>query len=100
MWKQIPIPFGLTAATIFEFILYISGLLSSHPFIVYRIILSYKKRTGKMRPFIEAIRPLVPFVLMFIITSFWVVFSRNDICANETRVLYLLIGTIFSNICV
>lgn len=30
--------FGITSATTFELLLYISGLVSSHPFIIYRII--------------------------------------------------------------
>lgn len=92
--------FGITSAGAFELLLYISGLVSSHPFIVYRIALSYKNKTGKMRSFYESIRPLIPFVSMFIITTVWVIFSRNDILAKESRLMFLLFGTIFSNISV
>lgn len=99
MWK-ISWPFGISTATLFEIILYASGLLTSHPYIVYRIVMSYKKRTGKMRPFIEAIRPLIPFVSMFVITSVWVIFSHNNTIENEPRILFLLFGTVFSNISV
>lgn len=99
MWK-LSLPFGISTATLFEIILYASGLLSSHPYILYRIIVSYKNRTGKMRPFIEAIRPLIPFVSMFVITSVWVLFSQNNICLLEPRMLFLLFGTVFSNISV
>lgn len=53
-----------------------------------------------MRPFCEAIRPLIPFVAMFIITTVWAVFSRNDILKEEPRLLFLLFGTVFSNISV
>lgn len=48
----------------------------------------------------EAIRPLQPFVGMFIITTIWVLFSKNNICDLEPRLLFLLFGTVFSNICV
>lgn len=99
MWK-INWPLGMSTATLFEIILYASGLLSSHPYIVYRIVMSYRKRTGKMRPFIEAIRPLIPFVSMFAITSVWVLHSHNNICYLEPRMLFLLFGTVFSNISV
>lgn len=99
IWK-ISLPFGLSTAILFEIILYASGILSSHPYIVYRIVMSYKNRTGKMRPFIEAIRPLIPFVSMFVITSVWVLFSQNNICYLEPRMLFLLFGTVFSNISV
>lgn len=61
---------------------------------------SYRKRTGKMRPFIEAIRPLIPFVSLFIITTIWVLFSKNSIANKEPRLYLLLLGTIFSNISV
>lgn len=53
-----------------------------------------------MRPFIEAIRPMFPFVTLFITTTVWVMFSRNDILSKEPRILFLLFGTIFSNISV
>lgn len=99
MWR-IALPYGISTATLFEIILYASGLLSSHPYIVYRIVMSYKKRTGKMRPFIEAIRPLIPFVSMFVITSVWILFSHNNIIYLEPRMLFLLFGTVFSNISV
>ncbi|XP_031632846.1 ethanolaminephosphotransferase 1 isoform X2 [Contarinia nasturtii] len=85
-------------AFVFEMILYISGLVTSHPFIIYRIIMSYRKRTGKMRPFIEAVRPLFPFLTLFAITTIWVLGSQNDILSKEPRMLFLLFGTVFSNI--
>lgn len=48
----------------------------------------------------EAIRPLMPFTALFVITTTWVLLSRNDICFLEPRLMFLLFGTIFSNICV
>lgn len=48
----------------------------------------------------EAIRPLMPFVALFVITTVWMLRSRNDICSLEPRMLFVLFGTIFSNICV
>lgn len=99
VWK-FTLPYGLTAAIVFEFGLYASGLVSSHPYILYRIIMSYRRRTGKMRPFVEAIRPLSPFASLFIISTVWVLFSQNDICSLEPRMMFLLFGTVFSNISV
>lgn len=61
---------------------------------------SYKNKTGKMRPILEALRPLMPFTALFVITTIWVLRSRNDICFMEPRLMFLLFGTIFSNICV
>lgn len=61
---------------------------------------SYKDKTGKMRTFPEAIRPLVPLVLLFAISTIWIVHSPNNILEEDPRIIYFAIGTIFSNICV
>lgn len=53
-----------------------------------------------MRTFREAIRPLIPFGSLFVLTTVWVLLSRNDICSLEPRMLFVLYGTVFSNICV
>lgn len=37
LWK-LPLPGGFSTAFVFEMTLYISGVVSSHPFIIYRII--------------------------------------------------------------
>lgn len=69
-------------------------------FLSFFSVRSYKNKTGKMRPILEAVRPLMPFTTLFIITTMWVLLSRNDICFMEPRLMFLLFGTIFSNICV
>lgn len=97
MWRM-PLPFGLTPANAFEILLIVSGMISSHPIIIKNIYRSYKNRTGKMRSFMEAARPLFAFLWLFIITLVWVTFSRNNIVVMEPRVLFVLFGTLFSNI--
>lgn len=42
----------------------------------------------------------MPFTALFVITTTWVWLSRNNICFMEPRLMFLLFGTIFSNICV
>lgn len=88
---------GYPMARYFEFATYISGLLTSHPIIIKNIYLSYKNKTGKMRPFCDAIRPLIPLSGLFVISSVWVFMSQNDIVRIEPRVLFMCFGTIFSN---
>lgn len=53
-----------------------------------------------MRTFPEAIRPLVPLILLFAISTIWIVRSPNNILEKDPRIIYFAIGTIFSNICV
>uniref|UniRef100_A0A171A9W3 Ethanolaminephosphotransferase 1 n=1 Tax=Triatoma infestans TaxID=30076 RepID=A0A171A9W3_TRIIF len=47
---------------------------------------------------VEAMRPLTALLALMVITSFWVMASKNDIISNHPRAYYMLTGTIFSNI--
>lgn len=53
-----------------------------------------------MRPFVEAIRPLIPLLSLFVITSIWTIYSTSDIISRNPRILFLLFGIVFSNISV
>ena len=53
-----------------------------------------------MRTFNEAMRPLVPVTFYFVICTIWVVYSPSDVVTEAPRFVYLVTGTIFSNICV
>lgn len=97
IWRM-RLGYGISPARVFEFILIVSGMLSSHPIIIKNIYSSYKNRTGKMRPLVEAARPLYPFFLLFVITTIWVWFSHNNILDHEPRIMFVLFGTLFSNI--
>lgn len=61
---------------------------------------SYRDKTGKMRSFMEAIRPLIPLTVFFLISCLWAIFSPNNIIDKDPRMFYILAGTIFSNISV
>lgn len=61
---------------------------------------SYKNKTGKMRSFSEAMRPFVPFFAYFCVFMAWVHWSPSNIMEREPRIVFLLSGTIFSNISV
>lgn len=96
VWKK-TFPLGITMGILMEAVLHISAL-SNMPMVVYNVYSSYENKTGKMRPFSEAVRPIYPFLTFFVIFMFWAYKSPNDIMANDTRMLFLLSGTIFSNI--
>ncbi|KAL5278899.1 EPT1 family protein [Megaselia abdita] len=97
IWK-VALPYGYTMANVFEVGLIGSAIVSSHPIILKNIYMSYKNGTGKMRPFMEAARPLFPFLWLFVISTIWVFFSINDIINKEPRIMFILFGTLFSNI--
>lgn len=87
-----------TAGNILEMLLYISSLISNVPVISYNIYLSYKNKTGKMRSFSDAIRPLMAVGAFFWITLLWVLYSPSNIVETDPRALFFLLGTVFSNI--
>ncbi|XP_050318348.1 ethanolaminephosphotransferase 1 isoform X1 [Bactrocera neohumeralis] len=97
IWHARPF-LGLSMANLFEIVLIGSAMVSSHPIIIKNIYLSYKNKTGKMRPFLEAARPLFPFLWLFVITTFWCFYSRNSIIDLSPRIIFILFGTLFSNI--
>uniref|UniRef100_A0A182WFG7 Uncharacterized protein n=1 Tax=Anopheles minimus TaxID=112268 RepID=A0A182WFG7_9DIPT len=95
---QIPI-FGVKPCHIFEMTLYVSAVITSHPIIIHNVYKSYRDKTGKMRSFSEAIRPLVPLSSLFTLCTVWVLCSRNGIIDMEPRLYFVMCGTLFSNIC-
>lgn len=98
VWK-IPL-FGteLTCGHFLEYVLHISAS-TNLPMVFYNIYRSYVDKTGKMRSFTECIRPLIPLVAFLGISSLWVHYSPNNIVYKDPRAVFLLVGTIFSNIC-
>ncbi|KAL4703031.1 hypothetical protein ACJJTC_000476 [Scirpophaga incertulas] len=96
-WRQ-PLPGGIRAGAAFEALLYASAAITSQTIILWNIYKSYRDRTGKMRPFSEAVRPLVPLATFFFLSSLWALCSPTDIVDRSPRLFYLLTGTIFSNI--
>ncbi|XP_062546751.1 ethanolaminephosphotransferase 1 isoform X3 [Armigeres subalbatus] len=94
---QVPI-FGVNSCVIFEVTLYVSGLTTSHPIIFYNIYKSYRDKTGKMRPFLEAFRPMIPLIGLAVVSTIWAFLTPNSIVNLEPRMFIVLSGTIFSNI--
>ncbi|KAL3286342.1 hypothetical protein HHI36_000850 [Cryptolaemus montrouzieri] len=90
---------GFSTPVAFELLLYGSALVSNVPVIALNIYKSYRDKTGYMRPFSEAVRPLIPVITLFIIMHTWITISPSNILERDPRVIYLLLGTIFSNIC-
>lgn len=98
MWKR-NWPLGLMPGYVMEFLLHVSAL-GSIPIIVYNIYKSYVDKTGKMRKTVEALRPLYSFGIFMAISLIWAHKSPTNILETHPRAVYLLSGTIFSNISV
>ncbi|KAM3964112.1 ethanolaminephosphotransferase 1 [Aphomia sociella] len=95
---HITLPGGITPGIIFEIVLYFSAMLTSQTVILWNIYKSYRDRTGKMRSFMEAMRPLMPVAIFFTLSTLWAIYSPTDIISRAPRLYYILTGTIFSNI--
>lgn len=90
---------GVATGHLLELLFYLSSVVSSLPVVLWNIYKSYRDRTGKMRSFWEAYRPLVPVLSFLFICAVWVYYSPSDIISRDPRAFYLTSGTIFSNIC-
>ncbi|XP_072948091.1 ethanolaminephosphotransferase 1-like [Epargyreus clarus] len=87
---------GYTLANGFEWLIYGTGVFTNLPVALYNTYLSYKERTGKMRPPLEAMRPLWSLLTVFATSSLWA--HRSSLADHDPRVLFLLVGTLFSNV--
>ncbi|CAH1364585.1 unnamed protein product [Tenebrio molitor] len=97
-WQFI-LPGGITTGLMFEILLYSMALLTNVPVILNNIYVSYQEKTGHMRSFSEAMRPLVPVTAFFLITLSWISLSPSNILERDPRAVFVVISTIFSNIC-
>uniref|UniRef100_A0A1I8PWB6 Ethanolaminephosphotransferase 1 n=1 Tax=Stomoxys calcitrans TaxID=35570 RepID=A0A1I8PWB6_STOCA len=95
-WKK-ELPFGIPLGNAMEFLLHFSAMANT-PMVVVNIYNSYVQRTGKMRTLKEAIRPVWPLLAFMVLLLVWPFISPNDIMEKDPRVLFMLSGTIFSNI--
>lgn len=97
IWKVPLSANGLTCGHFLEVVLYL-GACSNIPMVIYNLYRSYKDKTGKMRSFTECVRPLIPLLLFLAVSILWAHKSPNRIVETDPRAIYLLTGTIFSNI--
>lgn len=97
VWKVPLTESGLMCGHFLEAVLYI-GAMSNLPMVFYNLYRSYKDKTGKMRDLKECMRPMAPLVFFLVISILWAHYSPNNIVKNHPRAVYLLTGTVFSNI--
>lgn len=84
IWK-IPL-FGsnLSCGHFIEVFLYV-GAMSNLPMVFYNLYRSYADKSGKMRNFVECMRPLVPLILFLGVSCVWVHKSPNKIVETDPR---------------
>ena len=99
-WKfEIP-ELGVTSGQVFEIATHVGTYFFAVPVAIYNVYFAFQTDSLKQRSFSEMIRPLVPLVILFIITAGWSYYSPADIINEQPRLFFLMTGTIFSNIAV
>ncbi|XP_077991393.1 ethanolaminephosphotransferase 1-like [Glandiceps talaboti] len=68
------------------------------PLCFYNVYSSYKDKSGKLRTFYEAMLPLLVPTILFGLTTVWVFYSPTKILEREPRLIFWLLGTVFSNV--
>jgi ethanolaminephosphotransferase len=98
VWK-FTIPYlHLSSGQIFEIIMHVSVWGISLPMSIYNVYTCYRNKTGKNLSLYEAIRPLIPVFLEFILFLLWAHNSSYNILSRQPRLFFVAAGTIFSNI--
>ncbi|PVD23149.1 hypothetical protein C0Q70_16412 [Pomacea canaliculata] len=100
VWKFTLPLLHISTAEFFEMCCYLGFFGLTFPFTFWNIYKSYADKSGKMRPFGEAMRPLVSTLVLFGLMLLWATFSPYGILDNQPRLLYWTTGTAFSNIAV
>jgi len=95
-WKMKII--GLPPGPIMEFCLYLGSMGLAVPVAVRNTYRSYRDGTGKMRPFLEAVRPLVSFLVALVLFMLWATYSHNNILEADPRLFFYLSGTLCANL--
>ncbi|KAL9876427.1 ethanolaminephosphotransferase 1 isoform X2 [Glossina fuscipes] len=95
-WKC-DLPFGIPFGIAIEALLHFSAF-ANLPMVMINVYNGYAHRTGKMRSFTEAVRPLWPVLVFMLLLLSWPILSPSNIIEKDPRALYMLSGTIFSNI--
>ncbi|XP_034471624.1 ethanolaminephosphotransferase 1 [Drosophila innubila] len=87
----------LPLGNVMEMVLHVSAM-ANLPLVIINVYNSYKNRTGRLLSPMEALRPMWPFITYFVLLLLWPYLSPNDIMERDPRAMFMLSGTIFSNV--
>lgn len=95
-WKVL-LPGGRSPGVIVESVLYFFCYGFALAVTLKNIYVSYRDGTGKMRPFLDAMVPMVSYFLALILCMVWVLASPNGILESSVRIFFLMSGTLYAN---
>lgn len=97
-WFKFYVIGGMSVAVVIEssFYLCCAGSLFMSG---YNMWYSYAvDKTFKQSSVYEATRPIIPCVILFVVSIAWAVLSPTDVCGSDPRMFFFAMGTVFSNI--
>ncbi|XP_008294533.1 ethanolaminephosphotransferase 1 isoform X1 [Stegastes partitus] len=96
-WYQ-PLLWGLLYRDLFTFMIIACSFTVTLPMSLYNVLKAHRSNTLKHSSLYEAFLPFLSPVLLFILSTIWVVFSPSNILEQQPRMFYLMVGTAFANV--
>ncbi|XP_077443928.1 ethanolaminephosphotransferase 1 [Stigmatopora argus] len=97
LWSQ-PVLFHFLYRDFFTFMIVACSFLVTLPMSLYNVLKAYRSNTLKHSSLYEAFLPFLSPVLLFILSTIWVLLSPSDVLERQPRLYYLMLGTAFANV--
>ncbi|MEQ2266683.1 hypothetical protein XENORESO_015469, partial [Xenotaenia resolanae] len=96
-WYQ-PVIWNLLYRDLFTFMIIACSFSVTLPMSLYNVLKAYRSNTLKHSSLYEAFLPFLSPVLLFVLSTTWVIFSPSKILELQPRMYYLMVGTAFANV--
>lgn len=96
-WYQ-PALWHLLYRDLFTFMIIACSFTVTLPMSLYNVVKGYRNNTLKHSSLYEALLPFLSPVLLFVLSTVWVVLSPSNILELQPRIFYLMVGTAFANV--
>ncbi|XP_061560270.1 ethanolaminephosphotransferase 1 isoform X2 [Phycodurus eques] len=96
-WYQ-PVLFHFLYRDLFSFMIVACSFTVTLPMSLYNVLRAYRSNSLKHASLYEALLPFLSPVLLFILSTTWVLFSPSNILELQPRLYYLMVGTAFANV--
>nr|XP_020459291.1 ethanolaminephosphotransferase 1 isoform X3 [Monopterus albus] len=96
-WYQ-PIVWHVLYKDLFTFLIIVCSFTITLPMSLYNILKAHRSNTLKHSSLYEAFLPFLSPVLLFILSTIWVVYSPSNILELQPRIFYIMVGTAFANV--
>ncbi|XP_010780570.1 ethanolaminephosphotransferase 1 isoform X2 [Notothenia coriiceps] len=96
-WYQ-PILWHFLYRDLFTFMIIACSFTVTLPMSLINVLKAQRTKTLKHSSLYEAFLPFLSPVLLFVLSTIWVVFSPSRILELQPRMFYLMVGTAFANV--